>query len=195
MSRFVRPEEQLGLHKGSVVSTNHSENPAKSSVAKPVSLFVTIKCNHSAFIHFRYWKFTVFVDLSDTFRKLVSSMPVSCALIITSAGTVWNLSSILPNNYQYADTVASLKARTENMLCVYSCHIERFEIEVQVAKCRFGIKKVVGCTWSKFVVHIEYAEHKYRNFPVFIHIEHKTIICMQAFALVLYTWAENRIWF
>jgi len=146
MSRFVRPEEQLGLHKGSVVSTNHSENPAKSSVAKPVSLFVTIKCNHSAFIHFRYWKFTVFVDLSDTFRKLVSSMPVSCALIITSAGTVWNLSSILPNNYQYADTVASLKARTENMLCVYSCHIERFEIEVQVAKCRFGIKKVVGCT-------------------------------------------------
>jgi len=38
MSRFVRPEEQLGLHKGSVYSTTHSENPAKSAVAKPVSL-------------------------------------------------------------------------------------------------------------------------------------------------------------
>jgi len=43
-------------------------------------------------------------------------------------------------------TVASLKAETENMLCVYSCHFERFEIEVQVAKCRFGMKNVAGCT-------------------------------------------------
>jgi len=36
----------------------------------------------------------------------------------------------LPNNYHYADTVASLKAETENMLCVYARYIERFEIEV-----------------------------------------------------------------
>ena len=40
-------------------------------------------------------------------------------------------------------------------------------------------------------MHIEYAEYKYRNFPIFIHTEHKTIIYMEAFALVLYTWAEN----
>jgi len=39
-------------------------------------------------------------------------------------------------------------------------------------------------------MHIEYA-HKYRNFPVFIHIECKTIMYMQAFALVVYTWAVN----
>jgi len=37
----------------------------------------------------------------------------------------------------------------------------------------------------------EYAEYKYNNFPVFIHIEHKTMIYTQAFALVLYTRAEN----
>jgi len=34
-------------------------------------------------------------------------------------------------------------------------------------------------------MHIECAEYKYRNFAVFIHIEHKTIIYMQTFALVL----------
>jgi len=55
--------------------------------------------------------------------------------VLTSSqlrGTVSNLSSVLPNNYQDADTVASLKAERENMLCVYARHIERFEIEVQV---------------------------------------------------------------
>jgi len=35
--------------------------------------------------------------------------------------------------------VASLKAETENMLCVYARLIERFEIEVQVSKRRFRI--------------------------------------------------------
>jgi len=35
--------------------------------------------------------------------------------------------------------VASLKAKTENMLCFYARHIERFEIEVQVSKRRFLI--------------------------------------------------------
>jgi len=43
------------------------------------------------------------------------------------------------SNYQYADTVASLKATTENVLCVYARHIERFEIEAQVSKRRFPI--------------------------------------------------------
>jgi len=50
------------------------------------------------------------------------------------------------NSYQYADTVAYLKAKTENMLCVYALHIERFEIEVQVSKHRFRIQNVAGCT-------------------------------------------------
>jgi len=57
------------------------------------------------------------------------------SVVLTSSqlrGTVSNLSSVLPNNYQDADTVASLKAERENMLCVYARHIERFEIEVQV---------------------------------------------------------------
>jgi len=44
----------------------------------------------------------------------------------------------LPKNYQYADTVASLKAETENMFCVYARRIER-EIEVQISKRRFRI--------------------------------------------------------
>ena len=34
-------------------------------------------------------------------------------------------------------------------------------------------------------------QNKYRNFPVFIPIERKTIMHMQAFVLVVYTWAEN----
>jgi len=34
-------------------------------------------------------------------------------------------------------------------------------------------------------------QNKYRNSPVFIHIERKTIIYMQVLALVVYTWAEN----
>jgi len=34
-------------------------------------------------------------------------------------------------------------------------------------------------------------QNKYRNFPVFIPIERNTIIYMQVFALVVYTWAEN----
>ena len=74
-------------------------------------------------------------------------MPVSCAFIITiawdSLKSIINIAEQLP---VCVDNVASLKARTENTLCVYSCHIERFEIEVQVAKCRFGIKNVAGCT-------------------------------------------------
>jgi len=31
----------------------------------------------------------------------------------------------------------------------------------------------------------------YRNFPVFIHVEHKTIIYMQALAVAIYTWVKN----
>ena len=65
MSCFVRSEEQLWLHKWSVYSTTLSKNPAKSAAAKPVSLFVTINCNHSASTHFRHWNFTIFVDLSQ----------------------------------------------------------------------------------------------------------------------------------
>jgi len=52
----------------------------------------------------------------------------------------------------------------------------------------------IKCCWlhcSKFLTNIEYAEYKYKNSPVFNHIERKTIICMQALALVVYTWAEN----
>jgi len=33
--------------------------------------------------------------------------------------------------------VASLKDKTENVLCIYARPIERFEIEVQVSKRRF----------------------------------------------------------
>jgi len=53
---------------------------------------------------------------------------------------------MLPNNYQYADTVACLKAKTENMLCVYARHMERFEIEVQVSKRRLRTQNVAGYT-------------------------------------------------
>ena len=34
-------------------------------------------------------------------------------------------------------------------------------------------------------------QNKYRNLPVFIPNERKTIIYMQVFALVVYTWSEN----
>ena len=34
-------------------------------------------------------------------------------------------------------------------------------------------------------------QNKYRNFLIFIYIKRKTIIYMQALALVVYTWAEN----
>jgi len=38
---------------------------------------------------------------------------------------------------------------------------------------------------------MEYAEYKYKNSLVFNHIERKTIIYMQALALVVYACAEN----
>jgi len=53
---------------------------------------------------------------------------------------------------------------------------------------------------NKFLIHIEYAEDKYKNYLDFNHIESKAIIYMQALALVVYTCAENvaclrnRIW-
>ena len=131
-----------------------------------------------------------FVDLSDTFRELVSSMPVSCAFIITIAWAVWNLSPMLPNNYQYADTDISQGYNREHALRLFPSH-RTFWNRNAGCKVQIWNKKCCWLHWSKFVVHIEYAEHKYRNFPAFFHIEHKTIIYMQAFALVLYTWAEN----
>jgi len=77
--------------------------------------------------------------IRDSFRELVPFTPFSCAYIITIAWNGLKSIIILSNNYQYADTVASLKAETENMLCVQARHIERFEIEVQVSKRRFRI--------------------------------------------------------
>ena len=77
--------------------------------------------------------------ISGSFRELVPFTPLSCAYIITIAWNGLKSIIILSNNYQYADTVASLKPTTENMLCVYARHIECFEIEVQVSKRRFRI--------------------------------------------------------
>jgi len=34
-------------------------------------------------------------------------------------------------------------------------------------------------------------QNKYRNLLIFIYIKRKTIIYMQALALLVYTWAEN----
>jgi len=94
----------------------------------------------------------------------------------------------LPNNYHYADTVAPLKPKT--MLCVYACHIECFEIEMQVSKRRLRTQNVAGCTEVNLQCILN-MQNKYRNFLIFIYIKHKTIIYMQALALVVYTWAEN----
>ena len=70
-----------------------------------------------------------------------------------------------------------------------------FKVQIANMKCCW-------LHWSKFVIHIEYAEYKYRNLPVLVHIKHKTTVYMQAFALVAYTWVknvaiylfDNRIW-
>ena len=97
-SCFVHPEEQLGLHKK--VSTDHHTAKIQQKVMWPnlflFSLpFIAITL-HSTFIHFQYWNFAVFVDLSDAFRKLVSFMPVkptsSYCLTATCMQILWHVS-------------------------------------------------------------------------------------------------------
>jgi len=63
------------------------------------------------------------------------------------------------------------------------------------SKCRFQSAdseyKMLLVALKQILTNIEYAVYKHKNSPVFNHIERKTIICMQALALVVYTWAEN----